>query len=294
MTGQQYATAYELGYSRTIRLLRFRGAPGDIAEDVAQAAWTHGWWKLDQLRDERVLLPWINTIALNKYRRAAAEQARYRELPELKLHGKTGTEIASLDMASILANSRSCDRRLLELHLRGLTSEEIATAYGVPKGAIRLRLLRARTAALKRLGDNGRASKEPRSGNNVEELHKQSTRRPADEPPRSVLLPSGADHSCDEHARLAQAVAAASEAVYTSQTRADEAKRLKREGPFRACLAEARRTGREAVAALNRHLKEHGCGSFGSSSRNERPNGPAVGYSQGNVQPRHPLLRIET
>jgi DNA-directed RNA polymerase specialized sigma24 family protein len=55
----------------------------DIAEDVAQAAWLQGWQKLHQLRDERMILSWVNAIALNYHRRRGQNDSRYQALSEV-------------------------------------------------------------------------------------------------------------------------------------------------------------------------------------------------------------------
>jgi DNA-directed RNA polymerase specialized sigma24 family protein len=80
MTQEGYGQAYEQGFARTVRLLRFRGASMDEAEDLAQTAWLRGWQKLDQLRDEGTIASWVNAIAINYHRRESQIEARYRPL----------------------------------------------------------------------------------------------------------------------------------------------------------------------------------------------------------------------
>ncbi len=63
-----YEQAYQQGFGRTVRFLCSRGVSMDNAEDLAQAAWLRGWQKLDQLRDEGVIVSWINAIAANYHR----------------------------------------------------------------------------------------------------------------------------------------------------------------------------------------------------------------------------------
>ena len=69
MTGEAYGKAYQHGFDRTIRLLLSRGARSECAREAAQAAWAKGWERIDQLRNESVVTTWVNTIALNCYRR---------------------------------------------------------------------------------------------------------------------------------------------------------------------------------------------------------------------------------
>ena len=64
MTREEYGQAYQRGFDLTVRLLLSRGAPRDRAREVAQAAWARGWERLSQLRNESLVVTWVNTIAL--------------------------------------------------------------------------------------------------------------------------------------------------------------------------------------------------------------------------------------
>jgi DNA-directed RNA polymerase specialized sigma24 family protein len=145
MTRDEYGQAYQVGFESTIRLLLSRGAESDRAREVAQAAWTRGWERLSQLRNDRLVRIWVNTIALNVYRSVLRREPAYQPLPELS--AKAGVNFAAIDIARILKICRPCDRVLLEQHMRGLTTEEIALEQGATETAIRIRLLRARRAA---------------------------------------------------------------------------------------------------------------------------------------------------
>ena len=56
LTREDYALAYKDGYSKTVRFLASTGAPMELAEEVAQAAWARGWERLSQLRHAKALL----------------------------------------------------------------------------------------------------------------------------------------------------------------------------------------------------------------------------------------------
>jgi RNA polymerase sigma factor (sigma-70 family) len=144
MTQEGYGQAYRDGFIRTVRLLRSRGASLDNAEDAAQAAWMRGWQRLDQLRDEGMIVSWINTIAINYHRRQIRTQARYQTLFEVC--DPRRPDSAPLDTARILTFCHPQDRILFEQQLRGLTTEEIAKKQGVTTTTIRVRTLRARRA----------------------------------------------------------------------------------------------------------------------------------------------------
>ena len=151
MTQERYGQAYRQGFVRTVRFLRARGASYNDAEDVAQTAWLQGWQKLDQLRDERTVVSWVNTIAINYHRRGVQREARYQ--PLLDVCGRVEIDLAPLDTAKILNFCRPGDRILFEHQLGGLTTEEIAKKHRVSTTAIRIRLLRARRSVRALLED---------------------------------------------------------------------------------------------------------------------------------------------
>jgi RNA polymerase sigma factor (sigma-70 family) len=160
MPPEEFGAAYREGFCKTVRVLRCRGASVDQAEDLAQAAWLQGWRKLDQLRDQTVVVGWVNTIALNFYRREGPREARYQPLLELELLDGAGINLDSLDVAKVLRVCRPLDRSLFQLQLRGLTTQEIADKQGVSGIAIRIRLMRARRTVRKNLEEAAAALRE--------------------------------------------------------------------------------------------------------------------------------------
>src|SRR5882672_6068426 len=68
MKPNEYAVAFETGYSATRRFLLSRGAAVDDAEEIAQAAWARGWEYREQLRDPSLVGYWVNSIARNLFR----------------------------------------------------------------------------------------------------------------------------------------------------------------------------------------------------------------------------------
>ena len=150
MTRDGYGQAYQRGFEVTVRFLLSRGAHRDNASEAAQAAWVRGWERLGQLRNEDLVVPWINTIALNVYRTSMRRQSINETL--LERHDNTvgrnlSTHIAALDVARVLTFCRPSNRNLLEQTMLGVTTAEIAQEQGVTETAIRIRLLRARRDA---------------------------------------------------------------------------------------------------------------------------------------------------
>jgi RNA polymerase sigma factor (sigma-70 family) len=141
MLVQEYATAFESGYTATRRFLLARGAAADEAEEIAQAAWVRGWECRTQLRDPSLVGFWVNSIARNLFR------ARFRTVPMSPLDDFDKSYSMSLEDLEIrLLLERCCDRdrALLQKSLEGYTAEEIACGSGVTSTGIRVRLLRIR------------------------------------------------------------------------------------------------------------------------------------------------------
>jgi DNA-directed RNA polymerase specialized sigma24 family protein len=149
MTSGTYGQAYQTGFERTIRFLISKGVGRDEAQEVAQAAWARGWERLNQLRSDDLVLTWVNTIALNIYRRALQIERFRQPLPEL--YSKLTIDMAAIDVASVLKSCQPRERLLLELQMRGATPKEIAQNNGVTETAIRIRLMRARRAVRARV-----------------------------------------------------------------------------------------------------------------------------------------------
>jgi len=146
MTREAYSQAYEDGLSLTFRFLLSRGVARDTAEELSQAAWMRGWERLQQLRNDELVSTWVNTIALNLYRRVIRQERRMQVLQD-PLYAKSTMNWAAIELTRILRFCRRPDRQLLEAQMRGSTAEEIAREQGVSQTAVRIRLLRARRAA---------------------------------------------------------------------------------------------------------------------------------------------------
>ena len=144
MTRENYGDAYQRGFPCTVRFLISRGIIRDNAHEFAQAAWARGWERLSQLRDETTVTAWINTIALNSYRRLIERQNK--TLPT-RIADTTVMDLAAIDLTRILDLCRPCDRLLLEQHLCGATTKEIAGRQRISETAVRVKLLRARRTA---------------------------------------------------------------------------------------------------------------------------------------------------
>jgi RNA polymerase sigma factor (sigma-70 family) len=143
MLRNEYAQAFETGYSATRRFLLARGAPLEEAEEIAQAAWARGWEFRDQLRDPGLVSYWVNSIARNLFR------ARFRAPLQTEMEDADAAYTLDVDAIEVLRLLDRCsqrDRALLEQSLEGYSAEEIALAEGITPTGIRVRLLRIRSA----------------------------------------------------------------------------------------------------------------------------------------------------
>jgi DNA-directed RNA polymerase specialized sigma24 family protein len=169
MTQDGYGQAYQEGFNLTLRFLRSRGVPTESAREVTQAAWAKGWECLGQLRNEDLVVTWINTIALNAYRRVRRYEDTFHDLKDIGT--RPGVNFAAIDMARILKICHPADRALLNHQMDGLTPREIARLRGVPESAIRIRLLRARRSARLRIEQARRAARKNNDASEPEMAH---------------------------------------------------------------------------------------------------------------------------
>ena len=176
MTRDEYGTAYERGFPRTVRFLISRGLITDVAEETSQAAWAKGWESLAQLRNEHMLLTWVNSIALNFYR-GIRRKPLLEPLPELAAAPKVN--LAAIDVNRLLTSCKSADRVVLQKrYLEGWEIREIARLHGSTETAVRARLLRARRSARAWMDDRcAKMSSDRCAADALDSVHFVATRR---------------------------------------------------------------------------------------------------------------------
>ena len=144
MTATQFGTAYSDGFDHTIRFLASKGLPDTEAREIAQAAWTRGWERRHQLRDPKMVLTWINSIAFNLFRNEFRRSARHSELPDVP-DQRASMSISRIDVKSMLSRCDDVDRSLLWMQYgEGRTSAEIGRRMGMNPGTVRIRIMRAK------------------------------------------------------------------------------------------------------------------------------------------------------
>jgi RNA polymerase sigma factor (sigma-70 family) len=143
MTRDGYGQAYQRGFDLTVRFLLSRGVCPHEAHEVAQVGWEKGWERLGQLRNENLVITWVNTIALNAYRSWIRRKPKIQALLEQR-HKTAGINLAAIDVTRLLGFCRPANRHLLEQYMTGASMAELAKEQGVSETAVRIRLLRAR------------------------------------------------------------------------------------------------------------------------------------------------------
>jgi len=149
MTQEEYGKAYQRGIEMTRRFLLSRGARPECAMEASQAAWAKGWERLHQLRQESLVVTWVNTIALNMHRRLN----RWESFSELDpgLSSDSDNVFLTIEAGRILEMCSPKERYLLEQQMHGNTTSEMACRLGVTETAVRIRLLRARRSVRVRM-----------------------------------------------------------------------------------------------------------------------------------------------
>ena len=160
LTELQFAAAYTKGFSRTVRFLQSSGVQQELAEEIAQAAWTRGWECRSQLKNPAALGVWVNSIAKNLLR---VDYRRRKIVEELQEDSAViGATTDSTALAELLSHCTNQDRELLVKHyMEGWSSNELAPALGISPVSVRVRLLRIKQTLRDTLHLNGYATALP-------------------------------------------------------------------------------------------------------------------------------------
>lgn len=144
-TQEQFAAAYRLGFSRTVRFLQSSGVQHDLAEEIAQAAWSRGWECRAQLKNHAAIGVWVNSIAKNLLRVDFRRRKAVEELTDESAVISACTDTTAL--AELLSHCSDEDRMLLVRHyMEGWSSNELAPALGISPVSVRVRLLRIKNS----------------------------------------------------------------------------------------------------------------------------------------------------
>lgn len=144
-----FAHAYDRGFLTTLRFLRSLGASIDMAEEVAQAAWSRGWQYRAQLVNPLLAGPWVNTIARNLYWNVISMQQRFEKLEDYPV---SSSIVSSLEASDMMDSCSELESRMLTLfYIEGYTTMEIAEKEGLCPTTVRVRLMRIRRGLRERI-----------------------------------------------------------------------------------------------------------------------------------------------
>jgi DNA-directed RNA polymerase specialized sigma24 family protein len=141
----EFAEAYSSGYATTIRFLRSRGASTDIATEVGQDAWAQAWAYRHQLREPKLIGPWVNSIAKNIF--VTTMRLGQKTMPVTPSSGMICPSLVGMDLTRILAGCSPALRTILHhVYIEGRSIVEVAEKLGVTPINVRVRLCRLRKA----------------------------------------------------------------------------------------------------------------------------------------------------
>ncbi|MBI2689350.1 MAG: hypothetical protein HYX27_23845 [Acidobacteria bacterium] len=147
-----FGNAFRRGFRVTVRFLQSRGAKGDVAEEIAQAAWVRGWEMRAQLTCIDSAIAWVNGIAKNMFKAVGKTIYRDSSLNDtdvsvaLARHSHKPVEMETLlDFRRVLRAEEPRDCAILGLfYQQGYATQEIAVKMGLSPTAVRIRLFRLR------------------------------------------------------------------------------------------------------------------------------------------------------
>lgn len=107
VTSDQFAAAYSAGFKGTVSFIASRGVLRELAEEIAQAAWSTGWEKRHQLDKADALGGWVNAIAFNSlrsyFRKMSTRQTIELPIGDLPAGWRMDTRVeAAIDVGRLL------------------------------------------------------------------------------------------------------------------------------------------------------------------------------------------------
>lgn len=117
----------------------------DVANDVAQSAWTAAWRNRSRLREPEKVRGWLLTIAANEARRSLRRRRLWQLIP---LGDDRGSTVAAgqppddqIDLVDALQRLPPRDREILaRRYALGETSQEIGEHVGMSDSGVRVRI----------------------------------------------------------------------------------------------------------------------------------------------------------
>ena len=127
------------------RFVKFHVGSEADAEDILQETYLAAYLAFPKLKDRDAFLPWLLSIARNKWRDWYRRQARRPETPVETLPERAGPEEPDTAVEETLRRLSPKDERMLRLfYFEALPQKEIARQLDIPPGTVKSRLNAAR------------------------------------------------------------------------------------------------------------------------------------------------------
>ncbi|MFC4116704.1 RNA polymerase sigma factor [Nonomuraea zeae] len=150
---QRFEEIYDAHYPDILAYVRRRTSSHEDAADILAETFTIAWRRLDDVPPDRAARLWLYGVARRVLANGRRAESRHSELVErlgaqlalwAEAAGPDGAE-ESAEVRAAFLRLKPGDRELLALTgWEGLSSDEIATVLDCSRGAVRLRLHRAR------------------------------------------------------------------------------------------------------------------------------------------------------
>jgi RNA polymerase sigma-70 factor (ECF subfamily) len=131
-----------------------------LAEEATQAAWLSAWKKLDKVRDEAHLRPWLLSVAAYEAKRVLRDRRRRARVEVVddasRRPGGTdpAVDVGSIDLRAALKRLDPDDSALLAMRYgAGFDSNELSLATGISPSGTRSRIERLLRRLREDLGD---------------------------------------------------------------------------------------------------------------------------------------------
>ena len=131
----------------------------DDAEDAVQDAFVDAFRSLRTFDSSRPFYPWFYVLLRNRCYKAGTKRRETENIEETEILVPTSDErnVEALALERALLALKAEDREMITLkYIDGLSYDELALRFEIPKGTVMSRLFHARKKLMRLIGDSGR------------------------------------------------------------------------------------------------------------------------------------------
>jgi RNA polymerase sigma-70 factor, ECF subfamily len=129
----------------------------DDADDAVQEAFVDAFRSLKTFDSSRPFYPWFYVLLRNRCYKAGAKRRETKNIEEMEILAPATDErnVEALGLERALLGLKAADREMITLkYLDGLSYDELALRFEIPKGTVMSRLFHARKKLLRLLGES--------------------------------------------------------------------------------------------------------------------------------------------